>query len=168
MTLAINRINIHAPYPVEVEGDTAVRFITDYGIEYSVGFAEDYSFMEDGVYQFYISNMTHAPPPNDVKVRLTIEAIIEEFFFQEPAVMLYICDTMDSRQAVRDRLFRHWFEEYVNRNQFHMKNASVEFDEVSYFATILLRCDHPNFINITNSFDRFIAELPDKIAELQV
>lgn len=167
MTLSISRINLHAPYAVEVEGDTSIRFITDYGIEYSVGFAEDYSFMDNGVYQFYISNMTHVPSPNDAKVRLTIEAIIEEFFFQEPAVMLYICDTMDHRQAVRDRLFRRWFEEYASKDLYQLKNASVVFDDVSYFASILLRRDHPIFDSITSSFDRFIAELPDKIAELQ-
>lgn len=168
MILSIDRINAVAPYKVMVEGDTSVLFITDFGVTYSVGFAEDYSFMPSGAYQFYIANIEHIVSPNDQKVRLTVQAIIEEFFRQEPSVMLYICDTIDHRQGVRNRLFFHWFEEYPKKNQLSLTNENVCFDDVLYYISMLIKRDHPQFNEIQSNFVDFIARLPKKIEELQM
>ena len=62
-------------------------------------------------YQFCIHNDNHIHGSYDNKISTTIIAIIEEFFLQNLNVLLYICDTSDNREEVRNRLFIRWFKE---------------------------------------------------------
>jgi hypothetical protein len=87
-----------------------------------------------------------------------VKVIIEEFFAQEEAVMLYICDTADGRQASRDRLFRAWFYSYVESEAYTMCTDTMTIDNVRYFSSILLRRDHPMLIQVLDKFHTFIAE----------
>lgn len=48
-----------------------------------------------------------------------------------------------------------------------MINESITFDEVRYFASIMLRNDHPQYENIIASFRDFVKDLPSKIEQLQ-
>ena len=155
-------INKKAPYQVVESGENSFSFTTQYGLVYNVGFCVDQSFLEEGVYQFYILNLDDSHFHQDDKVKDTIQAVIEVFFEMEPAVMLYICDIKDNRQAGRDRLFRLWFLEYANSANFTMVNENVTFDETTYYASILLRNDHPDYISIIQLFKDFVSDLPGK------
>ena len=101
--LNLERINEYAPYKVElIEGQ--YLFETDNGILYGVSDPED---MPGGLnsYWFNLANRSHKASPNDWKIRSTIIFIIEEFFHQNPDILLYMCDNANNQQAMRNRLF---------------------------------------------------------------
>ena len=80
MRLSAEKINETSPYWVIQLDEMMLRFRTDFGVIYNVGFYEDTFFFIDDAYHFYISNANKKPSPNDTKVLATVIAVIEEFF----------------------------------------------------------------------------------------
>lgn len=158
MYLSAEAINEHAPYPVKQDDSSIFSFVTKQGIEYTVGFVPDTSFLEDGVYQFFLINAAGKSGGEDKNVFETVRAIIEEFFAQKEPVMLYICDTTDKRQASRDRLFRIWFHTYILNDAYTMYNEQMTLDNVRYFSSIILRKDHPMHNHVIATFHDYIVE----------
>lgn len=161
--LSEEQINLHSPYAVTRIDCNSFVFTSKYGVTFNVGFADDYMLMSEGAYQLFISNVNQKSSPNDPLVKATIAVIIKEFFSQEPAVILYICDTSDDRQRVRDRLFSHWFEEYSSDNTYTMLHEKVTIDDVVYFGSLLMRKDHPQHDDICMAFHDFAVNLPYKL-----
>lgn len=89
MKLNIERINAKAPYKVTpIPGSDFVSFLTDYGVQYAVGFDKDDTTMPfTETYQFSIINGNNKKSPRDPKVRETIIAIVENFFMENQEVM---------------------------------------------------------------------------------
>lgn len=164
--LSAEQIN-NTPYKLEQVGTNSFVFSTKFGLRYNIGFTEDYTFLEEGVYQFYIVNLDHSHFKNDPLVRETIQSVIEAFFQIAPVTMLYICDMSDNRQSSRDRLFHSWFVEYSKQAEYTLINERVNFDGVYYFASIMLRKDHPAHDSIIKLFKDFISDLPGKIDQIQ-
>ena len=158
MYISAENINIRAPYPVKQVDSSIFSFVTKQGIEYTVGFVADTSFLEEGVYQFFLINTMDKRGNEDKNVYETIRAIIEEFFAQKEPVMLYICDTTDKRQASRDRLFKIWFHTYILNEAYTMYNEQMTLDNVLYFSSIILRKDHPRHNHVIATFHDYIAE----------
>ena len=158
INLNVNAINQRAPYKVESIGDNSFMFETKHGVVYSVGFLQDVSFYRDGVYQFYLINMSGKTISADKNISETVRVIIEEFFSHKEAVMLYICDTSDGRQASRDRLFRIWFDTYVHNRSYSLHTESTVIDNIQYYSSILMRKDHPKMMSVLSSFINFTEE----------
>jgi len=158
--LSAENINLTAPYQVETINDLSVSFVTDNDVCYDVGFYEDHIFSIDGAFHFYISNADHKHAPNDPKVLATVIAVIEEFFRQEPMVMLYICDPRDHRQAARNRLYLHWFNDYINNSDFRLYSESVIYKSVDYYAGLIMRKDNPYYDDVVATFHRIAEMLP--------
>ena len=158
INLSVSAINQRAPYKVEQTGDNSFMFETKHGVVYSVGFLQDVSFYGEGVYQFYLINLSSKIIGADENISETVRVIIEEFFTQKEAVMLYICDTTDGRQASRDRLFRIWFNTYILNDSYSMYTESMIIDNIRYYSSILLRKDHPKQIQVLSSFINFFKE----------
>lgn len=158
INLSVNAINQRAPYKVELTGDNAFMFETKHGVVYSAGFLQDVSFYKEGVYQFYLINMSGKTISTDKNIAETVRVIIEEFFTHKEAAMLYICDTADGRQASRDRLFRIWFETYIHNESYSLYSESVLIDKIRYYSSVLLRKDNPRLIQILSSFTNFFKE----------
>ena len=156
--LSAETINTRSPYKVIKEDNNIFIFKTKCGIVYSAGFIQDTSFMEDGVYQFFLINKSRKKGPKDEDIFETVKVIIEEFFAQKESVMLYICDTADGRQASRDRLFRAWFYSYIESDSYTMCTDTMTIDNVRYFSSILLRRNNPMLIQVLNKFHNFIAD----------
>ena len=96
-SLNINHININSPYKVWAENEI-IRFETTYGIRYSVDFDPE----DDMPYEAYWLNLTnesHKPSPNDRLIPQTLICIVEEFFRQNPDILLYLCSTDNDQQA---------------------------------------------------------------------
>lgn len=155
INLSVNAINQRAPYKVKNTGENSFMFETEHGVVYSSGFLQDVSFYRDGVYQFYLINLSGKTITADKKISETVRVIVEEFFTHEEAVMLYICDTTDGRQASRDRLFRIWFDTYEKNDSFSLYSEGMTIDGVRYFSSILLRKDHPMHIKVLGAFHDF-------------
>jgi len=158
INLSVNAINLRAPYKVEQTGDASFMFETKQGVVYSVGFMKDVSFFSEGVYQFYLINLSSKTIGTDKNISETVRVVIEEFFAHKEVVMLYICDTSDMRQESRDRLFRIWFHTYEKNGLYSLHNEGMVIDNVHYFSSVLLRRDHPMFIKVLSAFHNFIDE----------
>ena len=156
--LSENAINQRSPYKLEQTGDASFMFETKHGVVYSVGFMQDVSFYNEGVYQFYLINLSSKTIGVDKNISETVRVVIEEFFTHKEAVMLYICDTADMRQEYRDRLFRIWFNTYEKSNSYSLHTEGLILDNVHYFSSILLRRDHPLYIKVLSAFHNFIVE----------
>lgn len=101
MILSADALNIRSPYRLTQLGSLTFRFVTDQQINYTVGFYKDTIFMDDGAYYFFFDNSQHEHGSYDPKILDVVTVILEEFFNQEPTVMLYICDSTDKRQAAQ-------------------------------------------------------------------
>ena len=162
--LSLKRINENSSYPVETTGeDGFYQFFTDGGVHYSVGFMEDDILLSQNSYQLIIANINNHKSPRDHKVRDTIIAIVDEFFRTNNSTLLYICETGDSKQSIRSRLFEYWFSTYNRKALFTMISSSIVDEEgVVNFATIILRNDNPNLSEIITEFTESIQLLSQK------
>lgn len=97
MTLSADKLNLRSPYQLAQINDMTFSFVTDKQIHYNVGFYKDTYFMDDGAYHFFIDNSEHEHGSYDPKILDVVTVILEEFFNQEPTVMLYICAPTDKR-----------------------------------------------------------------------
>lgn len=162
IALSASSINRTAPYPVMPETEFSFSFTTDMNYCYELGFTEDQMISENGVYQFFIKNVDDVNPVKDVKIKRTVIAVLEEFFTKNNDVILYICDTRDNKQALRNRLFNIWFATYPNNAEYHYKSYSVLVEDTEFFAAIIIRKDNIQFHEYTKSFDDFISDFIDK------
>ena len=142
--LSIERINEYAPYKVEVE-DGQYIFETDHDILYGVSFDEDPMPGSLKAYWFNLTNPDHTKSPGDVKIAQTVICIIEEFFRQNPDILLYLCSTDGGQQAQRARLFLRWFNGAEQQKHYVIRTAEVvgEGSEKEYVAFIAQR-SNPN------------------------
>ena len=155
-------INRLAPYKVWTENGRDYFIETSYDLLFKIGFMDDYSIWPSGAYQFYINNESHRPSPNDEKLKATIFRIIEAFFAANPDILLYICETGDSRQAFRSRLFVRWFNTYSNRDAYIMQTAEVQDGKTKNFAALIVQKSNPRLKEILAEFDETIRILTNK------
>lgn len=157
-------VNISSVYSVYQHTPFSVRFVTNAGVLYEVGFTIDYSLGIDGVYQFYIQNVNQVIAPRDEKVRKTVIAVIEDFFNTNEYAMLYVCDVSDGRQGARSRLFRQWFETYGQREGYHLMSAESSYEGETYYASLLIRRTNPMYQQFADSFAAFEESVQQKLS----
>lgn len=152
----LTRINRLSPYRVEL-GDNELVFKTDYDILYSVWFEEQpVPGIEAKAYWLNLTNYSQKSSPGDVKIRQTVTCILEEFFMQNPDVLLYMCDSADEQQAMRSRLFLRWFNAYGQQAEYYTRTEMVmDGNEKNYIALIVKRT-HPLLQAIIDKFDKEI------------
>ncbi len=163
-TLRLKNINLHAPYKVmqDPERHNNFYFVSDYGTRFDIDFTVNNSIIPSGAYEFGITNKQNARSPLDSKLRLTIFAIIEEFFeVNGHDTMLYLAETGDRKQAFRNRLFVRWFHIYEHREHFYIKTAEGKMDGQMIFLAIISRKDNPNLSQAITEFDETISFLFD-------
>lgn len=153
-SLSLDSINSIAPYQVtQSDKPFLFKFVSDFGIEFGVGFEKDELLRSSHVCQFAITNYEGKKSPRDNKVRETILAIVEEFFAKNQSALLYICETGDGKQMMRGRLFTYWFELYEQNDEFLMLPLSVCDEEGNEnFAALIIRKDNPDFAHIVTEF----------------
>lgn len=163
LTLSPDRINQNAPYRLVLSNNNVLRFITDQGLVYEVGFTEDYTFMEENLYQFFISELTGNSYAPDPKIKSTIWAVLQEFFRQNENVVIYICDTSDGKQAIRNRLFQKWYNEFEEKDNYTIMYGKAEYEGVEYFASAIVANLNPNFAEVKLSFELFLGQIHEKL-----
>lgn len=162
LEFSLSSLNEKAPYRLESSGLYSFSFITEYGKRYEIGFIQDLMISDEGIYQFFISTGDKLKTAPDERIRQTIMVVMNEFFKTQGVVLDYICDTADNRQAARDRKFHQWFEQALDKDQYCMRNMSVEIDGIHYYASIILRRDNPRYDAVMEAVDRFISDFQDK------
>lgn len=154
-TLRLDIINLHAPYRVKQREDKpqTYYFKTEFGVEYQISQEEDFSIVPSGTYALDITNREHKRSPLDPKFKLTLIAIIEEFFDQNNDVMLYVTETGDEKQSFRDRLFVRWFNTYERHNFYYIKTAEGKMEGQMNFMAIISRKDNPRLQEVIQEFE---------------
>ena len=154
-SLNIDAINIHSPYIVGYDGKAFV-FVTDNGITYRVDFElDDNPYFT--AYWFNLANPDHMKSPNDTKIAQTVICIIEEFFNQNPDVLLYMCSTDKDQQAQRARLFLRWFNGYKQQQKYAIRAAEVHGEGREEYVALIVQRTHPDIDDIISRFDSEIA-----------
>ena len=157
ITLRLENINLHAPYRVmqDPEKHNNFYFVSDSGARFDIDFAVNHSVIPSGAYEFGITNRRHERSPLDPKLRLTIFAIVEEFFeVNGNDTMLYLADTGDRKQAFRNRLFVRWFNIYEHRDKFIIRTAEGKMDGQMNLLAIISRKDNPMLSIVLEEFRR--------------
>ena len=160
----IERINAESPYRVKcVKGENEFRFTTDYGIDYNVCFLEDDFLQCAKSYQLIISNISNKKSPRDSKLRETITIIIYNFFDNINPALFYFCDTTDSKQRQRARLFQYWFNSATRVKEYICITAVLpDEDNVDNFTAIIVRADNPLLKEIAAEYTETIQLLRQK------
>ena len=168
-SLRLVNINFHAPYRVmeDPEHPHKYYFVSDGGTKFEIDFTPNDSVLPSGSYEFSITNKSHDASPLDPKLRLTLFAIIEEFFDRNNEVMLYLAETGDGKQYFRNRLFVRWFNMYEQRDKYLIRTAEGMMDGQMNFLAIISRLDNPHLSNALEEFDETISFLFDEIDVLR-
>ncbi|MEA5457802.1 DUF6169 family protein [Arcicella sp. LKC2W] len=151
--------------------DNVYGFETVNSIVYEVKFKptsyifESYLAFPIDAFEFVISvalNPTGKNPPLDAKIPFTIASIFMDFFQRIPEqVIIYICDSADTRQSARKRKFDQWVE-FFKGNEFVKVNTTIiDIDGTRYHNSLIIRKDNPNRLAITEAFIN-LAEEQDK------
>ena len=162
--LNLDRINAKAPYRVSIDGKQFV-FETQYGLHYEIRFFEEEPIGECETWQFSFAKADDTSTPEDPYVRFTLFAVIDEFFAENDNVLLYICDTSDSREAARNRLFIRWFKQSAQPDRFTIRSASAIIEGQGFYAAIIVENKNPLLTNITADFDKTAVSLTNKPSE---
>lgn len=154
----IESFNQRSPYKVTPSCVSGFyEFTTDYDVQYQIGFMPDASIIQENAYQFVITNVNNRISPNDSKVKDTVITMIDEFFRKNNDTLLYICETGDGKQAMRNRLFHYWFSQYENSVNLVCLSSSVTDEEgVVNYATIIIRNDNPKLSEIISEYTETI------------
>lgn len=164
MRLSVDNINRTSPYWVLQLDDMLFRFTTKNGLHYRVGFYPDTALGLPDTYHFFIDNVLNQHSTADPDILKVITAIIEEFFRQEPFVMLYVCDPTDNRQAARNRLYAQWYNEYEKKTEYAMYSESVLFEGTQYYAGLLMKKNNPFATEVITVFHSVIQGIPEQMA----
>lgn len=160
--LSLKNINNKSPYRVIRSDSGDYLFATDKGINYTISFTEEFPLGGCMSYQFCIHNDNHIHGAYDNKISQTIITIIEEFFFQNLNVLLYICDTSDNREEVRNRLFIRWFKEFADKTKYTIHSANTIIEGQGFFSSIIVENRNPLINEITDDFEKSAEELSGK------
>ena len=159
--LSTESINKISPYKVEKLDDYAFVFHTQANVVYYVSFKEDMEIAGLDSYQFIIERKSEKQG-YDAEVKESIIAIINEFFAQNNDILLYICDTSDGREAIRNRLFVRWFKETDTDNVFEIKTADAIVEGEGMFFAIIFKKSNPKYTEISTEFEEAAAYLTSK------
>lgn len=157
--LDIDKVNTFSPYPIWLRGDGYI-FTTDNGIEYSMSFDEEYNFVYKA-YWFNLTNISRQKSPGDIKIAQTVICVIEEFFRQNPNILLYLCSTDGGQQSQRSRLFLRWFNGYEQQKKYMIKSAEVKGEDISEYISMIVMNNHPQIAEISAAFDNIVQMFND-------
>ena len=162
--LSLDAINAKSEYYVKKEDDEGTySFMTDNMTEFFISFEKDDILRSGIVYQFGISNPQGKKSPRDHKVRITILAIIEEFFNKNKAALLYICETGDGMQKMRSRLSQYWFSVYIEKEEYlFLPQVVYDEEDNENYAALIIRKDNPCFVELVSEFTETINLLNGK------
>lgn len=155
-------INQNSPYDVQIIDDGfSLGFTTDKGVRYKIAFTEDYNVYPHSAYMFYIG-VQDRPLGRDKKITNTIYSILGSFFEVNSRILLYFCDMKDHKQALRNRMFNIWYENYPLKELFRKVTMTIEVEMDIYFVSLIVLRTHPEIEQICNQFNQYIDELKNK------
>lgn len=124
-----------------------------------------YLFDSDSIYSNYtfefgmgvLSNSLSKLPPPDALIPITIATIFLDFFERvtQPLV-IYICDSSDSKQLARQRKFNGWFHEFKRPDFCKIEGNLLDKNGESIPSSLVLKFSNPYFMQIIEEFKMII------------
>lgn len=145
-----------------MEEDRNYMFLISYGVLYAISFSEEFEFAGIMSYQFSLARLNDANKHTDPNIKSVIKSIITEFFDSNDSIMLYICDTSDGKEAVRNRLFLHWLDDDDFLRRFVYRTAQAIVEGHGFYTTIIVKRENPNLESIIQDFDLSAETLTNK------
>ena len=155
--ISLSAVNAKFPYKIDSDKSGSFFFVTDKRRPYHVAFIEDPLFYEHGIYQYCLDTDVHTEA--DGRVFDVVVALMEEFFKSSAKGLLYVCDSMDGRQAARNRLFNRWFNSYAEKDKYLLLQREVPYEGVLQYVSLIVRGDHPEVQPIIEAFDRVLSNI---------
>lgn len=142
--------------------DSIYGFTTLNFIDYQVKF-KNTSYLFDGylnkniaAYEMVIQvayNPTSQRPPLDPRVAVTVAAIFYDFMNRNnEQVVVYICDSSDSKQAARHRKFLQWFDLFGSLDFVKINANIIDHKLVVYYTSLIIHKSNPKRILLTEAF----------------
>lgn len=151
--LSLQQINKTSPYQVTKTDGEAYCFHANNGVDYDVSLIEEMMIGGCRAYQIIIAKVNDIKSAHDPNVRKVIFAIIDEFFNANNDLLLYICDSSDGREAIRNRLFLSWFEHNSEEGRFVIRTANANIEGSGFYAAIIIEKANPMIQSVIEEFD---------------
>jgi len=141
-------LNLPTPYKVfkvSCDSEPIYQFTTQNGTVYDVVFISCENYFPDSevcngrvfMLNFDISKEVVAKRAYDSNIEITIAGIIISFFESAENVMLFVCDSTDSKQRNRKITFNKWY----NNHKEKLKIVKIDFSK-PYYISIIFREDN--------------------------
>lgn len=101
--ISLSAANAKPHYKIDSDQSRSFFFVTEKQCPYHVAIIEDPLFYEHGIYQYYLDTDVYAE--SDGYVYEVVVALMEGFVKSNAKGLLYVCDSIDGRQTVRNCLF---------------------------------------------------------------
>ncbi len=138
------------PYEFELvnEQTNEYVFLTDSGLSYDVAFIKTETYFQstelfiNRAFELIIqpSKNQVVRPLKDSRIPITVAFIFEDFFKNHEKIVVFSCDTTDSKQAARHRKFNDWFVRF-NDETFLKLDGIIEDvgNDTKYFMSMILK-----------------------------
>ncbi len=102
-------------------------------------------------------NPTQKEPVYDALVSHTVAAVIEDFYKQnDQYIMIYICDSSDGRQMVRNRKFNSWFEYFSATDYLKIDKVITDADGERFPVSLIVKDSNPKLLDIFRDFTHLV------------
>ncbi len=153
----------NSPYVFDFIGghNNSYTFKTINKITYEVTFKPTtYLFGEESIFSqqtFEFSIILVDNPANfvplDKSVAPTVVAVFIDFYENaKDTIAIYICDSSDGKQILRQRKFNDWFEIYRQASFIKIDSGFVESDGTFYPVSLIIKEQNPYRVQIFEQF----------------
>lgn len=158
-----------SPYNLTEPDNFSYEFVTDNDIHYSVYFLDysymfvDYPVIASNIFTFNIDVIkgNTASVLADERTGITIVEVFKRFFNRKENIAVYICDSLDERQAARKRKFDYWFWKY-NDGSILKEDGIAIIEDVQIFNSLLILKNNPQCTEFIFAFKELNERAGDK------
>lgn len=149
-------------YIKKEDNDPLFTFITKHGLNYYIAFKK-MDFENDYFQNLYSIDFWEVDNKKFIKddsIEVTIIEIIFAFFELQPNVLLhYVCDSMDSKQGFRSKLFDNWYNKSINEDFSKLDiNYKIPNEKINYKLEFIFKSE---FYTIEEVGKNTIAQLEE-------
>ena len=163
----IKELNLNSPYKVYKNlSDNIYFFDTESKIRYIAYFTDADEYFNDNYLKNNIFSFGFEPQNQSVtyknlfdsKIKLTIVAILKNFFLNQNNVLTFVTDISDLRQKARSRLFEIWKNEFDLNDDFDKFDLEIISEDETYYSSMIV---HKNNINREKYKESFLKSVND-------
>ncbi len=148
----IKALNLNSPYKVFLNSDNhTYHFVTQNGIKYITYFTDADEYFDNFelksniyVFGFDRSRVNENSNVYDESIKVTIIAIIKNFFKNKQNVLIFVADINEDKHRARHRLFNNWKNEFDNLSEFEKYDVEIVTEGEIFYASMIIDKNNPN------------------------